>query len=34
VTKIYYLDSPPCFAKLVKPLVPAAFAVVSTHSIP
>jgi hypothetical protein len=27
VTKIYYLLTPPCFERHVKPLVPAAFAV-------
>jgi hypothetical protein len=30
VTKNYYLE--PCFERHVKPLVPAVFAVVSTHS--
>jgi hypothetical protein len=29
--KIYYHELPPCFERHVKPLVPAAFAVVSTH---
>jgi hypothetical protein len=33
VTKNLLSRTPPCFEKHVKPLVPAAFAVVSTHSI-
>jgi hypothetical protein len=31
VTKILSSRAPPCFGRHVKPLVPAAFAVVSTH---
>jgi hypothetical protein len=31
VTKILLSRAPPCFRRHVKPLIPAAFAVVSTH---
>jgi hypothetical protein len=31
VTKNVLSRTPPCFGRLVKPLVPATFAVVSTH---
>jgi hypothetical protein len=31
VTKNILSQTPPCFGRHVKPLVPAAFAVVSTH---
>jgi hypothetical protein len=32
VIKIYYLRAPPWFGRHAKPLVPVAFAIVSTHS--
>jgi hypothetical protein len=32
VTKNLISQAPPCFGRHVKPLVPVAFAIVSTHS--